>query len=187
MCIALFGTSADPPTAGHQSILFWLAQHYDHVAVWASDNPFKSGQTPLAHRMAMLDLMIGALDIPTGMITLEPELSDRRSLISLHRARSRWGENADYSLVIGSDLVEQIPTWYRVTELFQLTKILIIPRPRYPISAIALAQLHQMGANCQIADLQAPAVSSTHYRQTRDEDAIPAPVQAYIQQQHLYS
>ncbi|MGL5832760.1 MAG: nicotinate-nucleotide adenylyltransferase, partial [Waterburya sp.] len=31
--IALFGTSADPPTIGHQTILQWLSQHYDHVVV----------------------------------------------------------------------------------------------------------------------------------------------------------
>ena len=29
--IALFGTSADPPTSAHQAILNWLAAHYDHV------------------------------------------------------------------------------------------------------------------------------------------------------------
>ncbi|NEP57541.1 MAG: nicotinic acid mononucleotide adenylyltransferase, partial [Symploca sp. SIO2G7] len=26
--IALFGTSADPPTAAHQAILSWLSHHY---------------------------------------------------------------------------------------------------------------------------------------------------------------
>ena len=40
--VALFGTSADPPTSGHGAILGWLSQHYDQVAVWAADNPFKS-------------------------------------------------------------------------------------------------------------------------------------------------
>ncbi|NET52841.1 MAG: nicotinic acid mononucleotide adenylyltransferase, partial [Merismopedia sp. SIO2A8] len=32
--LALFGTSADPPTAGHQQILRWLSYQYDHVIVW---------------------------------------------------------------------------------------------------------------------------------------------------------
>ena len=58
MKIALFGTSADPPTAAHQTILQWLSDHYDQVAVWASDNPFKENQTPLSHRMTMLALLI---------------------------------------------------------------------------------------------------------------------------------
>lgn len=35
MRVALFGTSADPPTAGHQVVLSWLSEGYDWVAVWA--------------------------------------------------------------------------------------------------------------------------------------------------------
>ncbi|MCS6815631.1 MAG: adenylyltransferase/cytidyltransferase family protein, partial [Cyanobacteria bacterium] len=54
MDIALFGTSADPPTVGHQAILLWLLEHFDYVAVWAADNPFKSHQASLHHRLAML-------------------------------------------------------------------------------------------------------------------------------------
>lgn len=34
MDIALFGTSADPPTIGHQGILQWLSGRYDVVVVW---------------------------------------------------------------------------------------------------------------------------------------------------------
>jgi nicotinate-nucleotide adenylyltransferase len=37
MKVALFGTSADPPTAGHQAIIRWLSEHFDHVAVWAGE------------------------------------------------------------------------------------------------------------------------------------------------------
>jgi nicotinate-nucleotide adenylyltransferase len=181
--IALFGTSADPPTAGHQSILHWLAEHYDRVAVWASDNPFKPGQTPLAHRMAMLQLLIQDMD---STLSLEPDLSDRYSLNSLQRARSRWGKEADYTLVIGSDLVEQIAHWYRVADIFSLARLLIIPRPHYPINPDALTQLEQMGAAWEIANWKAPAVSSTNYRQTHDEEVIPLPVQQYIQQEQLY-
>ena len=44
--IALFGTSADPPSIAHREILRWLCDRYDWVAVWASDNPMKPQQTP---------------------------------------------------------------------------------------------------------------------------------------------
>ncbi|NJM46313.1 MAG: nicotinic acid mononucleotide adenylyltransferase, partial [Alkalinema sp. RU_4_3] len=40
--LALFGTSADPPTLGHLAIVNYLSAKYDRVAVWAADNPFKS-------------------------------------------------------------------------------------------------------------------------------------------------
>ena len=41
MKIALFGTSADPPTIAHQKIISWLGSQFDRVAVWAANNPFK--------------------------------------------------------------------------------------------------------------------------------------------------
>jgi nicotinate-nucleotide adenylyltransferase len=182
--IALFGTSADPPTAGHQSILRWLGDRYDRVAVWASDNPFKPQQTPLLHRMAMLRLLIQ--DLESDNISLEPDLSDRYSLTSLQRARSRWGTQADYTFVIGSDLIEQIAHWYRATDILQLAHLLIIPRPHYSITPTAIAHLEHLGARVTIADWQAPAVSSTAYRQTRDDEVIPPTIQHYIQQEQLY-
>ncbi|MGL4880174.1 MAG: adenylyltransferase/cytidyltransferase family protein, partial [Waterburya sp.] len=61
--IALFGTSADPPTIGHQTILQWLSKHYDRVVVWASDNPFKEHKTPLVDRTEMLKLTIADLNL----------------------------------------------------------------------------------------------------------------------------
>lgn len=39
--IALFGTSADPPTSGHQAILLWLSQRFDKVVVWPRIIPLK--------------------------------------------------------------------------------------------------------------------------------------------------
>ncbi len=186
MKIALFGTSADPPTAAHQSILQWLSDHYDQVAVWASDNPFKDNQTPLEHRMAMLELVIHSLNLAQPNVRVYRELSDRRSLNSLEKAQKIWGEDADYSLVIGSDLVQQIPQWYRAQELFQAVTLLIIPRPGHPLNRKDLGKLKTLGATYEIAQMEAPEISSTIYRQTKDKTVIPDPVKDYIYQQKLY-
>ena len=34
--IALFGTSADPPSTGHRALLEGLLDHYPQVVTWAS-------------------------------------------------------------------------------------------------------------------------------------------------------
>lgn len=44
--IALLGTSADPPTRGHQVLLEGLLRRYGQVATWASDNPLKQHDAP---------------------------------------------------------------------------------------------------------------------------------------------
>jgi nicotinate-nucleotide adenylyltransferase len=196
--IALFGTSADPPTAGHQAILIWLAQRFDQVAVWASDNPFKSHQTPLHHRQHMLELLIRDLpqtpqtpqttqtDRPQKQVQLYPELSHPRALITVDRARHLWPQ-AEFTLVIGSDLVPQLPRWYEIATLLQQVRLLIVPRPGYHLNDADLWPLRQMGATLAIADLSAPAVSSSTYREVHSPELITPPIQAYIHQEHLYN
>ncbi|MGB0560552.1 MAG: nicotinate-nucleotide adenylyltransferase [Spirulinaceae cyanobacterium] len=187
LSIALFGTSADPPTAGHQSILRWLANQYDYVAVWAADNPMKSGQTPLAHRMAMLCLVVQTLQAEYPNLQLHPELSDRRTINTVHRAQARWGQAVNLTFVLGSDLLEQLPRWYQIEILLQEVALLVIPRPGYPIAPRDRQRLEQLGARYQIADLRPPAVSSSRYRNRGDRTVVPPDVAAYIDAQRLYA
>lgn len=185
--IALFGTSADPPTAGHQSIIRWLSDHYDQVGIWASDNPFKEHQTSLEHRMTMLELLIENISSPRHNIYLSKQLSHRRSLMSVAKAKEIWGEEVDYFLVIGSDLVKQICQWYCIEELLTQVSILVIPRPGYLINEFDLKELEKLGGKYEIADLNAPAVSSTAYRKYGNEDVLIRPIQDYINQEKLYA
>ncbi|RZM75719.1 nicotinate-nucleotide adenylyltransferase [Leptolyngbya iicbica LK] len=186
MQIALFGMSADPPHRGHGRVLRWLARHFDHVAVWAADNPYKQHQCPLRDRQAMLKLMIQDLPVPPGRIALYEELSHRHSLVSAQQARERWPQ-AELTLIVGADLVEQLPHWYKAAELFQLANILVMPRPGYRPSDQALAAIRQQGGQVAIAEtLKTFEVSSSYYRQTEDAQALPTAVRAYINQRNLY-
>jgi nicotinate-nucleotide adenylyltransferase len=184
--IALFGTSADPPTAGHKTILSWLSQHFDWVAVWASDNPFKSHETSLEHRSAMLLLMIQEINSPRHNLCLYPELSSPRTLETVEKAKLMW-EDADLTLVIGADLVGQLPRWYKIEQLLTQVQLLIVPRPGYPQENLDLWHLRRMGAEVAIASLNSPNVSSTSYRETGDLDALTPPIEAYINREHLYA
>ncbi|MDZ8027184.1 MAG: nicotinate-nucleotide adenylyltransferase [Nostoc sp. SerVER01] len=186
MRIALFGTSADPPTAGHQEILSWLSERYDWVAVWAADNPFKSHQAPLEHRAAMLQLLITDIDAPRQNIALEQQLSSLRTLETVEKAKLRWGENVELTLVIGSDLLTQLPRWYRIEDLLQEVQLLIVPRPGYTIDDSSLEVVQKLGGKMAIASLTGLDISSTAYREHGDSQALTPPVVAYINQEHLY-
>ena len=184
--VALFGTSADPPTAGHQAIISWLSEHYDWVAVWAADNPFKSHQTPLEHRGAMLRLLIEDIDLPQHNIGFHPELSSYRTLETVEKAKELWGADANFTLVIGADLVNQLPRWYRAEDLLRQVQLLVVPRPGYAVKDVDLQQLRQLGAEVVLADLTGPEVSSTAYRENGDTQALTPPIEAYIHREHLY-
>ncbi len=184
--IALFGTSADPPTAGHQAILNWLSQHYDWVAAWASDNPLKVHQTPLQHRATMLRLSIEDIDPPRHNIGIHQELSSRRTLETLQKAKEKW-PGAELTLVIGSDLINQLPRWYRVEDLLRQVQLLVVPRPGYAVEQAGIERLRQMGAKIAIASVTGPDVSSTAYRENGDREALTPPVEAYIHREQLYA
>jgi len=185
--IALFGTSADPPTTGHQAILRWLSDRFDWVAVWASDNPYKQHQTPLDRRMTMLRLAIAEIDTQRNNISLNRELSSPRSIETVQRAREQWGQAVELTLVVGADLVPQLPRWYRADDLFREVTLLIVPRLGYPLAAEHLQALAERSARYEIADFEPPAVSSTGYRQERDRQAAIPSVEDYIHQQRLYA
>lgn len=185
--IALFGTSADPPTTGHEMILRWLSQRYDYVAVWAADNPFKKDQIPLEHRANMLDLLIKDIRFPKGNIGLEQDLSSRRTLETLHKAQHLFTLGVEFTLVVGSDLLLQLPNWYRVEDLLKQVNLLVIPRPGYAIDECNLQRICQLGGKITIANLTGLSVSSTSFRETGDTQTLPNSVVAYINQQHLYT
>lgn len=188
MRVALFGTSADPPTSGHQAILEWLSQRYDWVAVWAANNPFKAHQTALEHRGMMLRLLIEEMKPPRHNIGFYPELSSDRTLETVKKAQEIWGKdnNIEFTLVIGSDLAGQLPRWYKIEDLLRQVHLLIVPRPGYMLEESVLQQLRQLGAKVEIADLVGLDVSSTAYRDRADARAVTPPVQDYIHREHLY-
>lgn len=184
--IALFGTSADPPTVAHQNILRWLSERYDWVAVWASDNPFKKHQTSLEQRTEMLELLIKEIDTPKNNVSLYKELSDLKSLITVAKARKIWGDDVKFTLVIGSDLVKQMPQWYRIEELLQQVEVLVVPRSGYPIQQQELETLRRLGGKYLIADIKIPGFSSTIYREKGADQTLTPRVKEYIHQQQLY-
>lgn len=190
MQIALFGTSADPPTKGHQIILQWLSKNFDLVAVWAANNPFKSHATDLVMRMAMLEILIQEIYPPANNIKILPEISSHRTIETWQKAHQKWPE-AEFTLIVGSDLIEQLPHWYKSQELLTHVNLLIIPRPGYmdPQEHFTehLNQLKQLGARIQIAALIGLDVSSSTYRSTGDRQSLTPQIMDYIAENNLYS
>jgi len=188
MNIALFGTSADPPSIGHQQILQWLNNHYDRTIVWVSDNPFKTHQASLRDRIAMMELTIAAIQPPAQAIALQPEISDPRTINTVEKAKQIL-PHANFTLVIGGDLVSQLPTWYRAQDLLHQVKLLVVPRQGVSIAAADIDCLVQMGTEVTIApdSTSIPNVSSSDYRNNGNSSVIIPTVAAYIQRESLYA
>lgn len=173
--IALFGTSADPPTLGHRSLLEGLLALYPEVVTWASDNPLKRHGADLAQRTALLRALVEAIADPR--LTLRQELSSPWAIETIGEARRLW-PSRPLVFVVGSDLAVQIPGWRQAEALLAACRLAIVPRCGWPLEAAALARLRAMGARPQLLPLQIPATASTDLRRALAEGAVAAPAEA---------
>jgi len=181
--VALFGTSADPPTLGHQTLLLQLLEHYPRVATWASDNPHKQHTAPLELRAQMLAALVASLNEPR--LSHRQELSSPWALTTLQRAADRW-PGAPLVFVVGSDLVSQIPLWRGAAELLQRCSLTVVPRVGWPLEAGSLEALTALGGQVQVLELTIPATASSALRQQIDPDQIPAAIWPLLAEHNLY-
>lgn len=169
--IALFGTSADPPTHGHRALLEGLLGLYPRVATWASDNPLKRHTAPLPLRMALLGALVEAIGDPR--LSLEQQLSSPWAMETLALARRLWPRQEPV-FVIGSDLVAQVPRWRGAADWLRGCRLAIAPRHGWLLQEDDLARLRQLGARPEILRLQIPASASSGVRACPAEEQVPA-------------
>ena len=181
--LALFGTSADPPTAGHRALLQGLARTYGQVATWASDNPFKQHGASLQQRAALLQRLVD--DLADPRIALHQELSSPRALTTLERAAALWPDR-ELVFVVGGDLAPQVPRWYRATELLQRCRLAVVPRQGVPLQPDALDSLRQLGGRPELLELPVPGTASSAVRAQPDPQQLPAAVWEELVKHNLY-
>ena len=181
--LALFGTSADPPTRGHQALLEGLLSRYGQVSTWASDNPMKQHGAPLKLRARLLGTLVQQLG--DARLTLAQELSSPFTVITLERAAQRW-PNQELVFVIGSDLAGQIPRWKQSDQWLPRCRLAIAPREGWPLEQESLDALQALGGQIEQLELSIPATASSQQRRQPSADQIPDAVWPLLLQHNLY-
>ena len=181
--IALFGTSADPPSTGHRALLAGLLDHYPQVVTWASSNPFKQHGAPLELRAALLQAVVEHLANPR--LRLEQQLSSPRAIETLARAQALW-PGAEPVFVVGSDLVTQIPRWYQAQQLLGQCRLAVVPRQGWALQEADLDHLRQLGARVELLPLAVPASASSQIRHHPSPELVPPALWPELVKHKLY-
>ena len=181
--IALFGTSADPPSTGHRALLAGLLDHYPQVLTWASTNPFKQHGAPLDLRAALLGALVEQLANPR--LRLEQQLSSPRAIETVARAQRLW-PGADPVFVVGSDLVSQIPRWYQAQQLLGQCRLAVVPRQGWPLQESDLEHLRQLGGHVELLPLEIPASASSQIRHHPSPELVPPALWPELIKYNLY-
>ena len=181
--IALLGTSADPPTRGHQVLLEGLLRRYGQVATWASDNPLKQHDAPLGLRAMLLGQLVEQLQ--DERLELAQHLSSPYTLITLERAAQHWPDR-ELVFVVGSDLASQIPRWKQSDGWLPQCRLAIAPRKGWPLRDANLQALRDLGGRVELLDLKVPATASSQLRRQPNVAEIPESVWPLLLQHNLY-
>ena len=181
--IALLGTSADPPTFGHQALLEGLLKLFPKVATWASNNPKKHHIASLRKRHSLLNALVQTIGNPD--LELIQELSSPWTINTLDKAKKRW-PTTELVFVVGSDLACQIPNWLKAQDVLQKARIGIAPRKGWPIYQSQLTTLKSLGGRIDLLPLNIPPTASSKVRIQGQLDQIPHVVLQIMIEQNLY-
>ena len=181
--IALFGTSADPPTLGHEALLSELTKIFPKVITWASDNPDKKHELPLLKRTQLLKILVKKISHPS--LELVQELSSPRTIHTLTKAFKLWPE-ASFSFVIGSDLAIEVPKWLNAKSILKKATIAIAMRDGWPISNQQLEGIKKLGGKIDLLPFHIPESSSSKFRERPQEVLVPQELVPFLVEENLY-
>ena len=181
--IALFGTSADPPTLGHEALLSELTKIFPKVITWASDNPEKKHQIPLLKRTQLLRILVKKISHPK--LELVQELSSPRTIHTIKKAFQLW-PGASFSFVIGSDLTSQVPKWLNAQSILNRATIAIAMRDGWPIRDNQLEEIKKLGGEIDLLPFKIPKSSSSKFRERPQEVLVPQELLPLLIEENLY-
>ena len=181
--IALFGTSADPPTNGHKKIIEELSKIFSLVISYASDNPSKEHQESLTLRSLLLKSLIEDLKNPN--VFFDQELSSPWAIKTIKKCKLKYNtENIKF--VIGSDLMEQIISWKNFNEIIKECDLFIIPREGYLINPRILKTIDENKGRYVISSFKVPNISSSMIREKNLQLELPKSIVEIIKHKNLY-
>ena len=182
--VALFGTSADPPSNGHKKIIEELSKIYNLVISYASDNPSKKHSEDLFFRSLLLKTLIN--DFNNQNISFDQDLSSPWAISSIRKCKKKYNLN-EIDFVIGSDLLEEIIVWKNIDELLKEANIFIIPRINYPIKEKSLKLIKELNGKFKISLFKIPDISSSDIRKNLNYIGLPQCLIPIIKKNNLYS
>ena len=181
--IALFGTSADPPTIGHKKILEELSKIYDYTICYVSNNPKKTHLEDISIRSLLLKTLIEDLDYTN--ILFNQGVSSQWAVESIKNCKKIFKFN-HIDFVIGSDLINDIFCWKNFDKINKEVSFFIIIREGYPIQSSTLKMLETHKVKFKISTIKIPNISSSKFRSNFNYSNLPTSLIDIVKKNNLY-
>ena len=181
--IALFGTSADPPTIGHKKILEELSKIYAFTISYVSNNPNKKHKEDISIRSHLLKTLIEDLDNPK--ILFNQSVSSQWAIESIKNCKKIYEFN-NLDFVIGSDLINDIFCWKNFDKINKEVSFFIVKREGYPIESSTLKMLETYKVKFKISNIKIPNISSSKLRLNFNYSNLPTSLIDIVKKNNLY-
>mgnify|MGYP005699856623 FL=1 len=181
--IALFGTSADPPTIGHKKILEELSKIYSFTISYVSNNPKKKHIEDISIRSHLLKTLIDDLDNPK--ILFNQKISSQWAVESIKKCKEIYKFN-NLDFVIGSDLIKDIFYWKNFDKIILEVSFFIILREGYPVESNTLKMLETYKVKFKISTIKTPNISSSKFRLNFNCSNLPSSLIDIVKKNNLY-
>ncbi|MBK7863230.1 MAG: nicotinate (nicotinamide) nucleotide adenylyltransferase [Archangiaceae bacterium] len=176
MRVALLGGSFNPPHVGHLMAAIYVRACLGDDQVWlvpTFHHPFGKETVAYEHRVAMCEAAAADHASWLKVSRAESELhsSEGRTIDLLEQLLPRH-PGVRFRLVIGSDIVADLPKWKAWERIAQLVDVTVLYRAGYPAAGTVGPPLAQ--------------VSSTQLREKLNPELVPRAVLEYVRAHHLF-
>ncbi len=198
--IALFGGTFDPIHFGHLLLAVRAYEVLDLnrvIFIPARQPPHKN--KPVACPGDRLEMIRLAIAGDQRFLVCDCELSRPEpsyTIDTVRHVQESMGRDNDWFWIIGSDMLPDLNTWYKASDLLELVSIVVFTRTGYAqldlsclSHSLTGSQIERIKAN--IIEVPLVDISSTDIRQRLARKRslryfLPAPVADYIAKRRLY-
>ena len=180
MHIALLGGSFNPPHVGHLMAAHYVRATQGVDEVWFMPtyrHPFGKVSAPFEHRVRMCEALGADTSGWLKTSRVESEVGkDGRTVDTLEFLLARH-PTYRFSLIIGSDILKDLPQWKNFERIQQLARVVVLYRAGHPAEGTVGPPLAEVSSS-DIRDRLARGESSG--------DLVPTAVLSYARKHHLY-
>ncbi len=133
--VAVMGGSFNPPHVGHALVAGWLgwSGRADEVALVPShQHPFGRSLAPFERRVAMCQALAHAIGPWVTVEPIEATLPAPNYTFDMLCALAAGRPDVDFRLVIGADVLADLPRWHRWPEIEARFSPIVVGRQGYP-------------------------------------------------------
>jgi nicotinate-nucleotide adenylyltransferase len=191
MKVALFGGSFNPPHIAHQLICLYLIEYKDFdriILIPCHSHPFNKDLADFDHRLEMCKLLVESLGNKATISTVErflaQQTNNKNYTIDTIKDFVNRFPDYEFTLVIGSDIVNDLDKWKDFHEIRKLVDIMVHSRSGHVAPNNNIWRF-------DITEFDGPEISSTEIRRRINagesiDNVVPTSIRKYIKKNRLY-